>query len=74
MLVFLPDSGRWRAPRTVGIRAHFRHRVLSSFPALMRSDHDESSATTLTSSGVGAEDGWHVEDGNFANARLSNTP
>jgi hypothetical protein len=56
------------------MRAPFRHRVLSSFPTMMRSDHDESSATTLTSSGVGAGDGWHVEDGNLAIARLSNTP
>ena len=27
MLVFLPDSGRRRAPRTVGVMAHFRRRV-----------------------------------------------
>src|SRR3974377_2063822 len=45
-----------------------------SVPAVMSFAHDESSAATLAPSGIGAGDRWHVEDGDFVNARLSNTP
>ena len=65
--------GFWPLARTTDGCQHGPFRSCAT--SLLSADHDESAAATSACQGsAAAGDGWHVEEGDFANVRLSSTP